>query len=62
MADVPRRIHIQQHGGLGLIWFIGWLFTIGYAKLGFWPGLFGLFVWPYFLGDHLASGGIMPPG
>jgi len=56
MAEFPRRIHIQQHGGLGLIWFIGWLFTIGYAKLGFWAGLFGIFVWPYFLGDHMASG------
>lgn len=62
MADIPRRIHIEQHGGLGLIWFIGWLFTIGYAKLGFWAGVFGLFVWPYFLGDHMASGAAGPPG
>ena len=35
----------------GLVWFIGWLFTIGYADLGFWKGLLGLFVWPWFLGD-----------
>jgi hypothetical protein len=60
MSDMPRRIHIEQHGGLGLIWFIGWLFTIGYAKLGFWAGLFGLLVWPYFLGDHMASSGVGP--
>jgi hypothetical protein len=57
MSDMPRKIHIEQHSGLGLIWFIGWLFTIGFAKLSFWAGLAGLFVWPYFLGDHIASAG-----
>ena len=35
----------------GMVWFIGWLFTIGYADLGFFKGLLGLLVWPYFLGD-----------
>lgn len=63
MSDSPRRIHIQQHGGLGLLWFIGWLFTIGYAKLNFWGGIAGFFVWPYYLGDHIASGmAALPPG
>ena len=36
--------------GAGGIWFIGWLFTIGFAKLAFWPGVFALIVWPYYLG------------
>ncbi len=34
----------------GTIWFIGWLFTIGYAELVWWKALLGLIVWPYFLG------------
>lgn len=37
----------------GTVWFLGWLFTIGYADLGFWKGLIGLVVWPYFLGETL---------
>jgi len=50
-----RKIHVRHHGGLGLLWFIGWLFSIGYVGLGFWKGLLALFVWPYFLGAHLAD-------
>ena len=46
----------QSGPSLGLIWFIGWLFTLGYLKLGFWRGLLALLVWPYFLGEHFADG------
>lgn len=35
---------------MGPIWFIGWLFTIGYLKLAFWKGVLALIVWPYYLG------------
>jgi hypothetical protein len=52
---MSERIHVQNHGSLGLLWFIGWLFSIGFLKLGFWKGLLALFVWPYFLGAHLAA-------
>jgi hypothetical protein len=38
----------------GMVWFAGWLFTIGYLKLAFWKGVLGLIVWPYFLGVSLA--------
>ena len=34
----------------GIIWFIGFLFTIGYANLVWWKILLGIIVWPYFLG------------
>jgi hypothetical protein len=34
----------------GVIWFIGWLFTIGYANLIWWKIILGIVVWPYFLG------------
>ncbi len=53
MADA-RRIQIPQPLSLGGLWFAGWLFTIGYLNLGFWTGLLGLVVWPYFLGAHFA--------
>jgi hypothetical protein len=41
---------IKVDAGMGTIWFIGWLFTIAYAKLGFWTAVLGLFIWPYQLG------------
>jgi hypothetical protein len=28
----------------------GWLFTIGFAQLGFWKAVLALVIWPYFLG------------
>ena len=36
--------------GAGILWFIGWLFTIGYANLVWWKIILGIVVWPYFLG------------
>jgi hypothetical protein len=37
-------------GAGGLLWFGGWLFTIGFAKLVWWKVMVGIVVWPYFLG------------
>lgn len=37
-------------GGLAPLWFIGWLFSIGFLKLTFWKGVLALIVWPYYLG------------
>ena len=48
------RIRIEQHGGLGLLWFAAWLFTIGYLDLGFWHGVLALLLWPYDLGVSLT--------
>lgn len=39
-----------QGGAAGSLWFIGWLFTIGYLHLAFWKGVLALVVWPYYLG------------
>tara|TARA_R110002072_G_scaffold70115_6_gene169687 strand:+ start:1228 stop:1401 length:174 start_codon:yes stop_codon:yes gene_type:complete len=50
--DDKKKIRIEQHSGIGMLWFGGWLFSIGYLNLGFWQGLLGLVVWPYFLGVH----------
>lgn len=49
------KIRITQHSSLGTAWFAGWLFSIGYLHLGFWQGLLGIIVWPYFLGVHVAG-------
>ena len=34
----------------GIIWFIGWLFTIAFAKLIWWQIILGIVIWPYYLG------------
>ena len=50
-----ERIRIEQHSATGLLWFAGWLFTIGFLHLSFWKGLLGLVVWPYFIGSQIAT-------
>ena len=50
------KIRVVQHGTCGgLLWFAGWLFTIGYLKLGFWPGALALIIWPYHIGVAVAA-------
>ena len=49
-----QRIKIEQHGGLGLVWCAGWLFTLGYMDLGFWKGVLAIVIWPYYLGVQMA--------
>lgn len=45
-------LNIDSGMGLGCIWFIGWLFTIGYLNLSFGKGVLALIVWPYYIGSH----------
>lgn len=49
-----RKINITNSSS-GIFWFIGWLFTIGFLSLGFWKGLLGIIVWPYYLGSYFAG-------
>ena len=53
MAEEKRFRHRGVAGGAagGIIWFIGFLFTIGYANLVWWKILLGIIIWPYFLGQ-----------
>jgi hypothetical protein len=37
----------------GMLWFAGWLFTIGFVQLVWWKALLALIAWPYFLGVAL---------
>ncbi len=39
----------------GVIWFIGWLFTIGFVDLSWWKIIVGVVVWPFFLGDKILA-------
>ncbi len=51
------KIKHEWHGPslMGPVWFIGWLFTIGYLQLPFfWKGVLAIIVWPYYLGRALA--------
>ena len=55
MTEGVSKIKVVGGTG-GPIWFIGWLFTIGFAHLGFAKALLGLIVWPYFLGVAVRGG------
>lgn len=47
-GEGTQKVHVDT--GMGIIWFIGWLFTIAYVKLAFWPAVLAMIVWPYYLG------------
>lgn len=51
MASDTQKVRVDS--GFGIVWFIGWLFTIGFLKLAFWPGVLALIIWPYYLGAAL---------
>ena len=50
-----ENIKIEQQSSLGLLWFIAWLFTIGFLRLTFWKGVFAIILWPYYLGATFSS-------
>ncbi len=54
---MSKTVRLEQHGPLGITWFMGWLFSIGFLKFGFWKGFLALFIWPFFLGAHFADAG-----
>lgn len=49
------KIIVQNEHGIGVLWMIGWIFTIGYLKLSFWKGVLALFIWPYYIGKHFRK-------
>lgn len=48
--DKGKAVRLQNSSSAGTIWFIGWMFTLSFAKLVWWKGLLGLLIWPYYLG------------
>jgi hypothetical protein len=62
MPDNPQTDVRATVGELiGALWFIGWLFTVGYAQLAWWQSLLALLIWPYFLGGA-AREAVSVPG
>jgi len=51
---VMDKIKIENHTMPGGMWFVAWLFTIGYLHLTFWEGVLALVIWPYYLGVHFS--------
>lgn len=47
------KVKIEHHSSLGMLWFAGWLFTLGYLQLTFWQGVLALIVWPFYIGAYL---------
>lgn len=50
-----EKVKIEHHANMGMIWFVGWLFTIGYLNLTFWKGALALVIWPYYIGEALIK-------
>ena len=50
-----EMIKIEKHNSMGIIWFVGWLFTIGFLHLSFWRGVLALIIWPYYLGVMISG-------
>lgn len=50
-----KKITIENHMFSGGLWFVGWLFTIGYLHLSFWDGVMAIVIWPYYLGAFFAG-------
>ena len=42
---------IIENNVIGGVWFIAWLFTIGFLRLSFWKGFLAIILWPYYLGQ-----------
>ena len=53
--DTTQRIRIEQHSAVGMLWYAGWWFTIGWLHLAFWKAVLGLLIWPYYLGVALST-------
>jgi hypothetical protein len=50
METVDKNSTMKVDAGLGIIWVVGWMFTIAFAKLIWWQALLALLLWPYYLG------------
>jgi len=51
---VSGNQRVRVDAGMGTLWFIGWLFTLGFLKLNFWIAVLALIIWPYYLGSALS--------
>lgn len=49
------KIKIDQHGSVGMLWIIGWIFSIGLFHLSFWRAILALLIWPYHIGVLVST-------
>ena len=56
MGNEPRVIVGKFDGAsmMAPVWFMGWLFTIGFAHLHLIKGFLALILWPFYLGGALT--------
>jgi hypothetical protein len=47
------RAKMDSCGLGGLLWVMGWLFTIGYLHLPVAKAIFAIVLWPYYIGAAL---------
>jgi hypothetical protein len=52
-AAMSDRPVVRVQSGVGLVWLMGYLFTIGYTRPDWWHILLGILLWPYQLGMAL---------
>ncbi len=50
-SNTQPQVRVDK--GAGVIWFIGWMFTIAFAELGWGKAILGLVLWPWYLGVAL---------
>lgn len=48
--EVKSEVKCESPAIIGTIWFIGWIFTIGFVKLVWWKAIIALVFWGYYLG------------
>jgi hypothetical protein len=49
-TEKKSRVIRVESGLIGVVWFIGWLFTIAYAQLIWSQAIIAVIIWPYYLG------------
>jgi hypothetical protein len=56
MGEEKKTIQgkMEVAGLVGPLWFIGWLFTIGFTHLTFGKAVWAIVIWPYYIGRALG--------
>lgn len=50
VEEKPKSIRVHNTGTTGgIIWTIGWMFTIAFAKLIWWKAFLAIIIWPWYL-------------
>ncbi len=51
MAEETKvKVKTEACGSFGLVWLMGWLFTIGYLHLPLVKAIYAIIIWPFYIG------------